>query len=99
VLIFVNFHTKFMNTIIAKAINFIQSMLQNGKPLHAQISDWLLSQIDLGKLKPDQKLPSENELASKFDVSRVTVRRALQTLEGDSIIYRCQGLGSFVSDH
>jgi GntR family transcriptional regulator len=74
-------------------------MLQNGKSLHAQISNWILAQIDQGILKPDQKLPSENELSSKFDVSRVTVRRALQTLEGDSIIYRCQGLGSFVSDH
>lgn len=74
-------------------------MLQSGKSLHAQISDWVLSQIDQGKLKADQKLPSENELASLFDVSRVTVRRALQTLESDSVIYRCQGLGSFVSDH
>lgn len=74
-------------------------MLQTGKSLHAQISDWVLSQIEKGHLKPDQKLPSENELSNMFKVSRVTVRRALQTLESESVIYRCQGLGSFVSDN
>jgi GntR family transcriptional regulator len=47
----------------------------------------------------DQKLPSENELAEEFDVSRVTVRRSLQTLENEQLIYRRQGLGSFVKDN
>lgn len=73
-------------------------MLKKGTPRHAQISQWLRSQIEKGTYGIDEKLPSENELAKKFDVSRVTIRRALQSLESDSIIYRCQGLGSFVSD-
>lgn len=73
-------------------------MLKEGIPRHAQISKWLRQQIDQGVFKPEEKLPSENELAKKFDVSRVTIRRALQSLESESIIYRCQGLGSFVSD-
>lgn len=73
-------------------------MLKKGIPRHAQISQWLRSQIEKGVYDVDEKLPSENELAKKFDVSRVTIRRALQSLESDSIIYRCQGLGSFVSD-
>lgn len=72
--------------------------LKDGIPRHAQISRWLRTQIDDGHFKPDEKLPSENELAKKFDVSRVTIRRALQSLESEAIIYRCQGLGSFVSD-
>lgn len=72
--------------------------LKEGTPLHKQISDWLKHEIDSGALAADEKLPSENELAQKFDVSRVTVRRALQTLENDQLIYRCQGLGSFVTD-
>lgn len=74
-------------------------MLKEGIPRHTQISQWLSSEIDEGNFKPDDKLPSENELASKFGVSRVTVRRALQSLESASIIYRCQGLGSFVSEN
>ncbi|TYP92151.1 transcriptional regulator, GntR family [Fodinibius salinus] len=72
--------------------------LKEGTPLHKQISDWLKQEIESGALTEDEKLPSENELAQKFDVSRVTVRRALQTLENEQLIYRCQGLGSFVTD-
>lgn len=73
-------------------------VLKEGIPRHIQISQWLRKQIENGVFKAEDKLPSENELAKKFDVSRVTVRRALQSLESESIIYRCQGLGSFVSD-
>jgi GntR family transcriptional regulator len=72
--------------------------LKEGTPLHKQISDWLKQEISRGTLEHNEKLPSENELSDKFDVSRVTVRRALQTLENEQLIYRCQGLGSFVSD-
>lgn len=72
--------------------------LKEGTPLHKQISDWLKREIESGALEADEKLPSENELKKKFDVSRVTVRRALQTLENEQLIYRCQGLGSFVTD-
>lgn len=72
--------------------------LKEGIPLHQQISDWLKKEISSGTLERNEKLPSENELSDKFDVSRVTVRRALQTLENEQLIYRCQGLGSFVSD-
>jgi GntR family transcriptional regulator len=73
-------------------------MLKEGKPRHMQISDWVLDRVQSGDLKPEEKLPSEHEFAEMFEVSRVTVRRALQTLESDAVIYRCQGLGSFVSD-
>jgi GntR family transcriptional regulator len=73
-------------------------MLKKGIPRHSQISQWLRSRIEEGVYEPEEKLPSENDLAKKFDVSRVTIRRALQTLESEEVIYRCQGLGSFVSD-
>lgn len=73
-------------------------MLKEGIPRHAQISQWLRQQIEEGVFKTDEKLPSENELCKNFDVSRVTVRKALQTLENEHLIYRSQGLGSFVCD-
>lgn len=73
--------------------------IQEGIPLHKQISDWLRNQVNDGSLKKNEKLPSENELSDIFNVSRVTVRRALQTLENEQLIYRCQGVGSFVSDN
>lgn len=74
-------------------------MLKEGIPRHTQISEWLRSRISEGHYEADEKLPSENELCDKFEVSRVTIRRALQTLENEDLIYRCQGLGSFVTDH
>lgn len=72
--------------------------LRPGIPLHEQISSWLRSEIEAGRFPPDTQLPSEHDLCQRFEVSRVTVRRALQTLEADGLIYRRQGLGSFVCD-
>ncbi|MEX0648478.1 MAG: GntR family transcriptional regulator [Balneolaceae bacterium] len=73
-------------------------MLKKGIPLHIQISQWLRNEIEKGVFETNEKLPSENELSKKFNVSRVTIRRALQSLENDDLIYRSQGLGSFVND-
>jgi GntR family transcriptional regulator len=72
--------------------------LESGRPRHEQISDWLREQIEDGTYAVDEKLPSEKEIGEQFDVSRVTVRRALQTLESEDYIYRRQGLGSFVKE-
>ncbi len=66
------------------------------KSRHEQVSDWLRNQIEQGALAENHKLPSESALGSRFGVSRITVRRALQTLESEDLIYRRQGLGSFV---
>lgn len=63
---------------------------------HEQVGTWLLSQIQQGDWKPNEKLPSENALCTQFGVSRITVRHALQALENDGFIYRRQGMGSFV---
>lgn len=68
-----------------------------GSPRHEQISDWIRSQIGEGAYVPDDQLPSESELVKQFGVSRITVRRALQTLENEGLIYRRPGLGSFVA--
>ncbi|WP_251953067.1 GntR family transcriptional regulator [Salinibacter ruber] len=72
--------------------------LESGRPRHEQISDWLREQIEQDTYEVDEKLPSEKQLGDRFDVSRVTVRRALQTLENEDYIYRQQGLGSFVKE-
>ncbi len=74
-------------------------MLKTGKSRHEQISDWLRQQIQEGGFAPDAQIPSESRLTERFDVSRITVRRALQTLENEGLIYRRQGLGSFVKDN
>lgn len=72
--------------------------MAKGTPLHEEVSSWIRSRIESGELAQDDQLPSESSLGSRFDVSRITVRRALQTLETEGLIYRRQGLGSFVRD-
>lgn len=71
--------------------------LRTGRPYHEQISNWLRARIEEGGFAPDDQLPSESDLGKRFGVSRITVRRALQTLESEGLIYRRQGLGSFVA--
>ncbi|RMH55327.1 MAG: GntR family transcriptional regulator [Bacteroidetes bacterium] len=72
--------------------------LKSGRPRHEQLSDWLRERIASGVFQPNDRLPSESQLVEQFGVSRITVRRALQTLEHEHLIYRRQGLGSFVQD-
>jgi len=72
------------------------SSLKPDIPRHEQVSDWLREQIQSGVYEPGDQLPSESALGEQFSVSRVTVRRALQTIENEGYIYRRQGLGSFV---
>jgi GntR family transcriptional regulator len=49
-----------------------------------------------GRLEPDSQLPSENELAAEYQVSRPTVRRALALLRAEGLIVTKQGRGAFV---
>lgn len=69
----------------------------------ARISEAIVSQIKAkvlaDELKPDDKLPSENELASMFGASRTTVREALRALEGSGLIEIRRGAhgGPFVA--
>lgn len=67
-------------------------------PMKYQVYDALKEDITNGVYKPEQMLPSENELCSRFNVSRTTIIAALQMLQVDSIIYRKQGKGTFVSN-
>ena len=57
----------------------------------------LRKQIVSGKIKPGEKLPSENELSGTYQVSRQTVRKALQILQNEGYIYAEHGRGTFCS--
>lgn len=47
------------------------------KPKYEEIKDQLIEAIRLQKYKPGSELPSENELIAEYNVSRITVRRAM----------------------
>ncbi len=70
--------------------------MPNNIPLHEQISNRLREAILEKEYAPDQKLPSEHALSRQFETSRITVRHALETLVNEGLIYKKQGLGSFV---
>jgi len=74
-------------------------MAATATPRHERVSTWIRDQIESGALLENDQLPSENQLGKQFDVSRITIRRALQTLQSEGLIYRRQGLGSFVADN
>jgi len=52
--------------------------------------------IDTGQLPADGRLPTERELAAELGCGRRTVRRALDTLETEGLVWRRQGKGTFV---
>ncbi|WP_086350348.1 GntR family transcriptional regulator [Candidatus Enterococcus clewellii] len=66
------------------------------QPLYKKIYGDLQQMIDSGTLAPESKLPTEMELSEKYQVSRITSKRALTELESEGYIYREQGRGSFV---
>lgn len=66
-------------------------------PVYHQLSSILRQQIKDGAFPLDKSMPSEMQLSQSYDVSRVTVRRALETLEGEGLIVRRHGVGTFVA--
>lgn len=60
------------------------------------VKEFLVRQIE-SALGPHDRLPTERELAGRFGISRMTVRRALDRLELEGRVYRVQGAGTFVA--
>lgn len=58
----------------------------------------LRNQIINGQIRPGEKLPSENELSVQYQISRQTVRKALQILQEEGYIYAEHGRGTFCSE-
>ena len=66
------------------------------KAKHQKIYDVLCHDILKGVYKPGQILPTEKELAKRFDASRPTIARAMRELQSEGLIIRQQGQGTFV---
>lgn len=67
-------------------------------PLYYRIAAHLRDRIEAGELQPHQPVPSERVLSSDFDVSRMTARQAIATLEREGYVYRYGSRGTFVSE-
>jgi GntR family transcriptional regulator, arabinose operon transcriptional repressor len=66
-------------------------------PKYMQVKQEIQAWFHSGMMKPGDLMPSENELAERFGVSRQTVRQAFGELEGEGWLSRIQGKGTFVS--
>ena len=66
------------------------------QPLYLDIYDDILFKIREGIFSENAPLPSERELCDRYNVSRSTVRQALNSLQADGYIYKIHGQGTFI---
>ncbi|HSY29549.1 MAG TPA: GntR family transcriptional regulator, partial [Burkholderiaceae bacterium] len=66
-------------------------------PIFQRIKDHLLAEIHAGKWQEGDVIPSEPELAKQFNVSRMTVNRAVRELTTEQVLTRVQGSGTYVA--
>ncbi|MEO3388623.1 GntR family transcriptional regulator [Mesorhizobium sp. CAU 1741] len=64
-------------------------------PLHHQVYVVLRQQIEEGQYHGEKPIPSEHELSQTFQVSRITIRRALDRLKQEGFVSRSRGRGTF----
>jgi GntR family frlABCD operon transcriptional regulator len=71
--------------------------INSSNPLYHQLMLAIKEDIQNGKYKAGEQLPTEAELCSLYEVSRITARRAVSELVEDGILSRQQGKGTFVT--
>lgn len=76
----------------------MKKFVSSSTPMHEQVRDYLLDQIQDGKLAPGEVLPPERKLAEEMGVSRHTVRQALSSLESFGLIEIRHGSGIYVTE-
>lgn len=64
--------------------------------LYSQVTEKIREKIISGEYPINSKLPNEFELSKKFNVSRVTLRRAIEGLVQDGLVKKVRGVGTFV---
>jgi len=71
--------------------------LPNGGPLYLQLKRWIEDAVHRGAVRPGDALPSERDLAARVEMSRVTVRKAVQHLVREGILVQRHGSGTYVA--
>ena len=69
------------------------------KPIYKQLVDEILDDIKQGRLNPEDKLPTERELAERLGISRGTVKKAYKELADNGVIEVIQGSGSYIHNN
>jgi GntR family transcriptional regulator len=69
---------------------------RSATPKYQQLAELIRERILRGEFAPGDRLPSESELGTAYQISRVTTRQALADLERDGLLHRVPGKGTFV---
>ncbi len=72
-------------------------MGNSSAPRYLQVHDLIKNDIIEERLKQGERLPSEEELAKKYQISRMTLRKSLELLISDGYIYSLHGVGTFIA--
>lgn len=67
-------------------------------PIYHQLEEQIKVMIENNELKPGDLLPSEREFSEKHQISRMTVRQAINNLVQNGLLYRVQGRGTFIAE-
>lgn len=74
-------------------------MESDNLPKYLVLKNYIIEFIKSGDLKQDERVYSDYELASRFNVSRHTVRQAMSELVNEGWLYRVKGKGTFVANY
>src|SRR5919108_276352 len=75
----------------------VRAAANNGAPLYLKLKKSIEDAVRRGLIGPGDALPSERDIAARADVSRVTVRKAVQDLVKGGILVQRHGSGTFVA--
>ncbi len=72
--------------------------METNEPLYAQLKEKIILDLESGSIKPGDRLPSQRELCDQFDMSHMTVRRAINELIAEGVIYAIPGKGLYAAE-
>lgn len=76
----------------------MNNTITNNKFLYIQVMDYLKNLIKENYHVENYKLPSETQLSEMFNVSRITVKKAIYELQNEGLVYSRQGKGTFINN-
>ncbi len=71
--------------------------MKNNLPIYSQLKEHIIQKITQGELRPGDQIPSQYELCEQYQMSHMTVRRALNELRKEGILRSIPGKGTYVA--
>jgi len=72
--------------------------LEEGKPIFLQISERIENDINEGKIREGEQIPSTNQFAAYYQINPATAAKGVNRLVEEGILYKKRGIGMFVAE-